>query len=115
MDSIQNIVDTINTSIDNAFKKEDYTFNFFDYLESKKVTKKSVLEFEKSFLVLAIQDQIEELDLYINDERASLVKESYQWMGTFRAQKLKDYLNSILNDAKKYEERKSRRRKTSNK
>jgi hypothetical protein len=115
MDSLQSIVDVVNTSIDNAFKKQDYTFKFFDYLEGEKVTKKSVVEFDKSFVVLAIRDQIKELDLYINDERDSLIKESYQWMGIPRAQKLKDYLNSILDDAERYEKRKSRRRKTSNK
>jgi predicted RND superfamily exporter protein len=115
MDSIQSIIDVVNNSIDNAFKKQDYTFNFFKYLEAEKITKKSITEFGKTFLSSAIRDQIEELDLYINDERASLVKESYQWMGIERAKKLKDYLNSILDDAKRYGEKRSRKRKTSNK
>ena len=118
MSSLSEIYDLVNTAIDAAFIKEKYQLNFYDYLESEKIKKEQIQSFISSSLGIAIVHQIEELDLYLDGgSQAAFVRESYGWMGKPRARKMKEYLEKIMNDAKKYEQskRSGRKRKTTNK
>ncbi len=118
MASLNEIYDLINTAIDTAFMKEKYQLNFYEYLESEKVKKDYIQSFISSSLGVAIIHQIEELDLYLDGgSQAAFVRESYGWMGKPRARRMKEYLEKIMSDAKKYEQSKrpGRKSKTSNK
>lgn len=103
MTTLKDISDFINKSIDEAFRYEKYDLNFFDYLNNIKVNKKVVEDFISSSLSTSIKYQIEELDTYLNHgSYYAFVKESYEWMGVNKVIKFREFLNSILEDAKKY-------------
>lgn len=116
MSSIKQICDIVNQAIDIAFTEQKYNLKFYDYLCDQKYKKIEVTTFINSSLGVAIYHQIEELNIYLEGgEKFSFVKEAYNWMGKSRARKVRDYLNMILEDAKKYEQPKRRGRKPSNK
>lgn len=107
MKSAEQIISTIIAAVDNAINLEDYSFNFFSFLEKEKTTKKLIASFMKSSIAIAIKDQSRELDLYINDNQ--YVK-TYDWIGKERALKTKNYLDLLIQDAETYG--KSRERTT---
>jgi hypothetical protein len=112
MTTVKEIYDIINIAIDDAFIKEKYQLNFFQFLKGQNFKRKEVISFIDSSLFVAILHQIEELDLYLNGgDRAIYVRESYSWMGKPRARKIKEYLQTILDDAKRYEQSKRPGRK----
>jgi len=104
--------EVVNRAIDLAFINQKYELNFFDYLQTKKCKRADVLNFISSTVGCSISDQIEELDLYLSDHKnKSYIKEAYDWMGENRARIVRDYLNNILEDAKRYEKSKRPGRK----
>lgn len=116
MSSIENLYTIINDAIDCAFTQEKYNLNFLNYLKTEKFKRDDVISFINSTLGVALQDQVDEIDLYINGgPEASYVKESYSWMGKPRARKIRNYLNKILEDAKEYEQSKRKGRKPGSK
>jgi len=116
MASIEDMFVVINQAIDYAFRQEKYTLNFYDYLQGENFKKDEIDSFFQSTLVVAIKDQVEEIDMYLDGgETAAFVREAYSWMGKPRARKIRDYLNKILEDAKTYEQSKRRGRKPGSK
>lgn len=118
MATIEDIFDLVNTAIDTAFMQEKYQLNFYEYLQGENFKKEQITSFINSSLGLAITHQIEELDLYLDGgDKAAFVRESYSWMGKPRARKVKEYLEKIIDDAKRYEKtkRRGRKPKTTNK
>jgi hypothetical protein len=112
MATLTDLYNIVNTAIDIAFTQEKYHLNFYEYLRSESFKKEQVMSFLNSSLAVAIVHQIEELNLYLNDDGVySFIKESYDWMGQSRAEKTKEYLKKILDDAEKYEKSKRRGRK----
>ena len=105
--SLKKICVEINNVIDLAFYHQQYDFNFFEYLKENKVKKNEINEFLNSIFATHIVGQIQELILYLQQSKeSSVVLESYDWMGIGRAIKLKDYLENIMEDAKRYEKTK---------
>lgn len=116
MKSLEEIFHIVNTAIDDAFTREKYQLNFFEYLKGENYKRDTVIKFINSNLSVAILNQIEELDIYIEGgPSASLFREAYSWMGKPRARKIREYLNAILEDAKKYEQSKKPGRKPGSK
>jgi hypothetical protein len=118
MITLEDIFDTINRSIDDAIKRDVYELNLFEYLQANKTKKNLMQVLSNSFLLESISHQIEELDLYLNEgDRFDIIKESYEWMGKLRAQRMKNFLEQILSDVKEYEKprRRGRKPKSSNK
>jgi hypothetical protein len=112
MTTVKDIYDMINIAIDDAFVREKYQLNFFQYLEGEKFKRKELISFMNSSLYTALLHQIEELNLYLDgSDAANMVRESYGWMGKPRARKIKEYLEEILDDAKRYEQSKKPGRK----
>ena len=118
MTTLQDIYYIINIAIDDVFFREKYQLNFFQYLKSQNFKRKEVISFINCSLYTSILQQIEELDLYLDGgDVAICVSESYGWMGKPRSRKVKEYLEEILDDAKRYEQSKKpgRKPKTTNK
>ena len=106
---LENIYTILNGAVDDAFLHEKYNLKFFEYLKGEKVKQNEIKIFIESSLSIAIKDQIDELNLYLDGgKEAECVKESYAWMGKPRARKIKDYLENIMEDAIRYEESKRR-------
>jgi hypothetical protein len=113
---IEDIYDIVNTAVDIAFVNEKYQLNFFEYLKGENFKKEQVTIFIQSTLFTSIKDQVDELDLYLlGGDSALMLREAYSWMGKPRARKVRDYLNNIMEDARKYEQSKRRGRKPGSK
>jgi hypothetical protein len=113
---VEDIYAIVNTAIEQAFFDEKYHLNFYEYLKSIDTKKEIATEFLKSNLFTSIKDQIQEIDMYLDGgESAAILREAYSWMGKPRARKVRDYLNTIVEDAKKYEQSKRRGRKPGSK
>lgn len=106
----------LNAAIDNVFLEDKYHLNFYDHLLSQKIKRKDVISFLNSSLHTSIQNQIEELECYLDDSNA-IFKEAYDWIGKNKALLVKNYLIKILDDAKRYEQSKrpGRKPKSANK
>ncbi len=118
MITLEDIFGVINKSIDIAIKQDVYELNLFEYLQTNKVKKTIVQSFNNTFVMKSIVHQIEELDMYLNGgDRFNIIQESYEWMGEQRAQRMKNFLEQILNDVNQYEKpkRRGRKPKTANK
>lgn len=105
--TILDIYKTVNDSIELAFYSDKYELNFFEYLSLENYKKSDILEFISSCSYFSIQDQIMELNCYINENNFSQI---YGELGKVKAQKIKDHLSAIIEDAKKYEQSKKQRR-----
>ena len=116
MTSVEDIYNIINGAIDCAFYQDKYNLNLFQYLNDEKFKRDVVITFIQSGLFVAIKDQIEEIDLYLDGgSDASYVREAYSWLGKPRARKIKEYLQQIIMDAENYEKTKRRGRKPGSK
>jgi hypothetical protein len=116
MASSEDIYTIVNIAIDSAFYQEKYNLNFYQYLNGEKFKRDDVKLFIQSGLSTAIQDQIQEINLYLDGgNEAALVREAYSWLGKPRARKIRDYLSQIIEDAEKYEQSKRRGRKPGSK
>jgi len=66
MSTIQDMYAIVNTAIDCAFYQEKYNLNFHSYLSSEKFKQADITIFIHSGLGIAIQDQVKELEIYLN-------------------------------------------------
>ena len=118
MDPTWEMNNIIEESVDFAFQGK-FTFNMYDYLKSNKATKREVQDFVDSPTARNISLLIMDLEDYLeggSDSAHKQVREGYGYLGKPEARKVKNYLESILQDAWKYEqEKKPGRRKNSSK
>lgn len=113
---VEDIYDIVNTAVEYAFFQEKYQLNFFEYLKSENFKKEQVTSFIHSTLFVSLKDQVEEMDIYLaGGDSAALLREAYGWMGKPRARKVRDYLNTIIDDAHRYEKSKRKGRKSTTK
>ena len=109
----------VEQAIDYAFEKKKFLLNFYDYLKSSKITGIDVKEFNNSSTASELTEVIHELDEYIKggkDNNHKQLREAYGHLPKPDARKIRNYLNTILEDASRYEKDKRRgRRKITNK
>ena len=109
------IYQTVEQSIDYAFDHK-FFLNMYEYLKSKKIRKIDAKEFINSTTGKELQDLIVDLEDYIeggNDSAHKQLREAYGHLGKPEARKIKNYLQGILDDARRYgQERQSRKRKS---
>ena len=112
------ICQEVEKTIDWAFKHK-FFLNMYEYLKVKKARKIDALEFLNSSTAKEVNDIIHDLDDYIvggSDEEHKQLREGYGYLGKPEARKIKNYLQGILDDARKYgSERQSRKRRKSSK
>jgi|TARA_R110002020_G_scaffold11052_1_gene42064 hypothetical protein len=104
----------VEKTIDWAFDHK-FFLNMYEYLRSGKAKKTDVQEFLNSSTTKEINDIIHDLDDYIvggSDEEHKQLREGYGHLGKPEARKIRNYLQGILDDARKYgSERQSRKRR----
>lgn len=104
----------VERAIDYAFRGK-FVLNFYDYLKIKGVIRKEVEEFIGSTAAVNISEVVSDLDSYLeggNDNQHKQLREAYGHLPKPQARKIRNYLNNILEDAKKYSyEKKFGRRK----
>ena len=97
MASLEDIYDILNQAIEYAFFEEKYQLNFYEYLRGENFKQQQIKDFNKSHIKIAIDHQIEELELYLSGgEQASFVREAYSWLGKPRARKIKEDRKSVV-------------------
>ena len=105
----------VERTIDYAFDHK-FFLNMYEYLKLRKTKKVDAKEFLNSPTAKEIRDTIEELEEYLhggNDNQHKQLREAYGHLGKPEARKIKNYLQGILDDARRYgEERQSRKRKS---
>ena len=115
--SDSSVYDMVEHVIDDVFVNQIFTFNMYDYLISNKLTGPMVDEFIESSTITSINEQINELNLYIeggSDTEHKFIREAYGYLGKPMARKIRTYLNNIISDTWRYKnDRKPGRRKGS--
>ena len=110
----------IEHSIDYVFKDHHkFYLNMYAYLKSEKMSRRDVQEFLESSTAQNITLTIYDLEDYLeggSDSQHKQLREAYGHLGKPEARKIKNHLESILQDAWRYEqEKKPGRRKKSSK
>ena len=104
----------VERTIDYAFDHK-FFLNMYAYLKLKKTKKVDVKEFIESSTAKEIEDIVNDLEEYIeggSDEEHKQLREGYGHLGKPEARKIKNYLQGIIDDAKRYgQERQSRKRR----
>ena len=98
---MEELYDLVEHAIDNAFEKEDYSFNCYQYLTQQGVSKEAVKDFIVSSTAGNTALIIRDLRLYIQEDETTAT-EAYGHLGKERACVVIDYLYAILNDAVRY-------------
>ena len=111
------IYDLIEHAIDNAFEGQ-MNLKFYDYLQESKIKKHEIDTFISSTTANEIGDIISDLDEYIkggNDSEHKQLREGYGHIPKPQARKIRNYLESFIDDAERYshDRRPGRRKKHS--
>ena len=111
------IYDLIEHAIDNAFEGQ-MNLKFYDYLKESKIKKHEIDTFISSTTTNEIGDIISDLDEYIkggNDSEHKQLREGYGHIPKPQARKIRNYLESFIDDAERYshDRRPGRRKKHS--
>ena len=111
------IYDLIEHAIDNAFEGQ-MNLKFYDYLKESKIKKHEIDTFISSSTTNEISDIISELDEYIKggaDSEHKQLREGYGHIPKPQARKIRNYLESFIDDAERYshDRRPGRRKKHS--
>ena len=114
---MEEFYDLVEHAIDGAFEREIYLFKCYQYLQHVKATRRQVREFIETSTAGSTALLVSDLDAYIkggNDADHKYLREAYGHLGKPRARKIRNYLYSILKDARQYEiDRKPGRKKLS--
>lgn len=103
----------VENAIDQAFVHDRYILNFYEYLKINEAKRVDATEFINSQTAFSLTELIQELTEYLAGGNQQLI-EAYKHVSKPKARKIRDYLNKILTDAKRYEdERKPGRKKGS--
>lgn len=112
------IYSDVEKAIDLAFNGQ-FVLKFYDYLKIRKALRKEVKEFIESKTALNVSDVVVDLDEYIeggNDNQHKQLREAYGHIPKPQARKIRNYLYTILEDARKYNyDKRPGRRKTKTK
>ena len=118
MDNID-FLDIVERAIDYAFQdKHRFMLDMYAYLKTEKMTRRDVQEFLESPTAQNITLTIYDLEDYLeggSDSQHKQLREAYGYLGKPEARKIKNYLESILQGAWRYEQEKrpGRRKKSS--
>ena len=98
------IYDLIEHAIDNAFEGQ-LNLKFYDYLKDTKIKKHQIDEFLDSTTTKELESLIEDLEAYLeggSDDVHKQLREGYGHIPKPEARKIKNYLNGIIEDARRY-------------
>ena len=111
------IYDLIEHAIDNAFEGQ-MNLKFYNYLKDNKTKKHEIDTFITSSTTKELNDTIVELDEYLKggaDNEHKQLREGYGHIPKPEARKIRNYLQSFIDDAERYsnDRRPGRRKKQS--
>ena len=116
-DDFDNVYDMLEHAIEYAFEGK-MQLKFYEFLKYRKTTKAEVDSFLKSSTAKELADEVIELKEYIKggaDNEHKQLREGYGHIPKPQARKIRNYLESFIDDAKRYsyDRRPGRRKKQS--
>jgi len=114
---MEEVYGVVESAIDYAFNGK-FVLNFYDYLKSSNAKRVEVEQFIESSTAANINLLVLDLEEYLKggqDNDHKQLREAYGHIPKPQARKIKEYLNSILEDAWRYkhDKRPGRRKKQS--
>ena len=105
----------VEQAIDFAFEGK-FVLKFYDYLKIRKTKRDEINQFIESSTAVEISNLITDLEDYLeggSDDMHKQLREGYGHIPKPQARKIKNYLNDILEDARRYsnDKRPGRKRK----
>lgn len=111
MEPEDQLIDMIEKVVDDAMFQHKHTFRMGYYLDLNSFTKKTVTDFLKSGTAKNVISTIEDLDLLIEGGHSD-IREAYPNWTRPEARVIRKYLNSILQDAREYQGKKGKNRRS---
>lgn len=106
------IYEIIESAVDQAFVRQKFNLNLYNYLKENKFTKNELEEILNSSSIDTIKTVSTDLSEYIeggSDEMHKQIREAYGYLSKPLARKVQSYLDSILEDVIKYKNDKGKR------
>lgn len=103
---MEDLLYVVETAIDQAFLKDRFILNMYQYAKSSKMTNHQIKDFIQSPVANEISNLVMDLDEYLkggSDNTHKQLREAYGHISKPRARKIRNYLYGILEDAWKYE------------
>ena len=111
MEPEDQLIEMVEKVVDDAMFKHQHSFRMRDFLQSCNFTKKVVTSYLKSGTVNNIRCTIDDLNLILEGGHPEM-KEAYPNWTKPEARKIRNYLNSLIDDANEYSDKKSRKYKS---
>ena len=108
MDKEDVLIDLVENVVNDAMFAQKHTFKMYDYLTHNQLTKRDVADFLECGTAKNIKITLDDLALIIEGGHSD-IKEAYPNWKKSEARKIRKYLKSIISDAEKYRDKKSRR------
>lgn len=104
--------EVVERAVDMSFQGK-FLLKFYDYLKYRKARKIDADAFIDSGTASNIALTVDQLEKYTSKRSDSYMREAYGFIPKAKARKIKEYLNSILEDARRYsyDRRRGRRKK----
>jgi len=109
MPTCNEIIHILNQVIDDVIINRKFTFDFYKYLSSENISKKDIEEFNSSSFISTIKFQIEEFSDFLKGGDQFL-REAYPDYTKPEVRKMREYLEGLLENGKRYEQAKKKRR-----
>tara|TARA_B100001996_G_scaffold66605_2_gene48323 strand:+ start:4637 stop:4996 length:360 start_codon:yes stop_codon:yes gene_type:complete len=101
MDSTEELYTLIDRAIDEAMFNQRFMFKMYDYLKSSKWTRKATGELIDSSSMGELKQEVTDLNAYIKGGD-TYIREAYHHIPKPKARKIRDYFQSMIDDASRY-------------
>ena len=108
MDKEDVLIDIVENAVNDAMFAHKHNFKMYEYLIHNNLTKRDVADFLECGTAKNIKIPLDDLDLIIEGGHSD-IKEAYPNWKKSEARKIRKYLKSIISDAEKYRDKKSKR------
>ena len=109
-----NLYYLVDEAIDNAFTHDRFVLDLYRYAKSQRMTAKDMSEFLMSSVAEEVKNLILELDEYLKggrDNEHQQLREAYGNIPKPRARKIRNYLYQLIQDAYRYEQDSTRKKR----
>jgi len=107
--AVNDIIDMLNHVMDDVIINRKFSFDFYHYLVSEKISRKDIEEFNSGYFIHIIKTQIEEFESFL-EGGDSFIREAYPGYSKPEVRRMKTYLEGIINSGVEYERQKKVRK-----
>lgn len=107
--AVNDIIDMLNHVMDDVIINRKFSFDFYHYLVSEKISRKDIEKFNSGYFIHIIKTQIEEFESFL-EGGDSFIREAYPGYSKPEVRRMKTYLEGIINSGVEYERQKKVRK-----